>query len=587
MIPQDFIQQLLDRTDIVEVIDRYVPLKKKGANYQARCPFHSEKSPSFTVSQTKQFYHCFGCGAHGTAISFLMEHAGLGFIDAVKELAARAGMVVPDDGQGGRGDDGHREQLYEVMDQATRFYRNELKGNERAVAYLKGRGLAGETAARFALGYAPDDWQGLARAVTEYQSAALEEAGLVIKGEGKRYDRFRDRVMFPIRNERGRVIAFGGRVLGPGEPKYLNSPETPLFHKGRELYGLFENRRAIQNSGRVVVVEGYMDVVMLAQYGVDNAIATLGTAVTPEHVGKLFRLVDDVVFAFDGDAAGRKAAWRGLENTLPQLPDGKRATFLFLPEGDDPDSFVRTQGAEAFQRLCDKAKPLSDFLFDEMALQTDMTSQEGRVRLVKLMEPYLRQLNQAPLLRRALQQRLAERTGVMTGSARERSPARSVSPGYVPTPSRRSVLASPYRIVIQALLHSRDRLARLADLPDLPENPEAQALGAMLAVMREHPEYAGARDIVEHFRGRPEQAVIQAAAAVLLDWDDQYDVEADFSGALATLAEHSAKLQTNAISQRRLSDISPDERARYMAALKDKKLDRLKPVKSDDSLEPK
>ena len=575
MIPQDFIQLLLDRSDIVDVIDRYVPLKKKGANYQARCPFHNEKTPSFTVSQTKQFYHCFGCGAHGTAISFLMDYNGMGFIDAVKELASRAGLTVPDDGQGARGDDGHRDKLYELLDAAARFYRDELKASERAVVYLKGRGLAGETAAQFALGYAPDDWQGLARAMPDYQNALLEEAGLVIKGEGKRYDRFRGRVMFPIRNERGRVIAFGGRVIGQGEPKYLNSPETELFHKGRELYGLFENRRAIQTRDRVVVVEGYIDVVMLAQHGVDNAVATLGTAVTQDHVGKLFRLVDDVVFAFDGDAAGRKAAWRGLENALAQIPDGKRAGFLFLPEGEDPDSFVRAQGADAFRRLAEHAKPLSDFLFDELLTQTDMTSQEGKVRLVKLMEPYLHQLGQAPMLRRALQRRLAELTGIsLGGGARERSQGRAATP-----PPRRSKLPSPVRVVMQALLHDPARLGLLDALPSLPASPESQALAAMLAVLREHPEYAVARDIVAHFRGHPEQGLIETAAAALLDWDDGYDVEADLRGALATLQEGSAKAQSEILSRKKLSDISPEERARYMAALKDKKLDRLKPVK--------
>ncbi|MCO5760704.1 MAG: DNA primase, partial [Chromatiaceae bacterium] len=529
MIPQDFIQRLLDRTDIVEVIDRYVPLKKKGANYMACCPFHGEKTPSFTVSPTKQFYHCFGCGAHGTAISFLMEHSGMGFVDAVKDLASRAGLAVPDDGHGSRSDDGQRDRLLEAMDAAARFYRTELKASARAVAYLKGRGLTGEIAARFALGHAPDDWQGLAKAVADYQSTALEEAGLVIKGEGKRYDRFRDRIMFPIRNERGRVIAFGGRVLGQGEPKYLNSPETPLFHKGRELYGLFENRRAIQGSGRVVVVEGYMDVVMLAQHGVDNAVATLGTAVTPDHVGKLFRLVDDVVFAFDGDAAGRKAAWRGLENALPQIPDGKRAAFLFLPEGEDPDSFARAEGGEAFRRLCDRAKPLSDYLFAELIAQTDLASQEGKVRLVKLMEPYLQQLRQAPLLRRSLQRRLAETTGIAIGGMRS-----SLERQEAPTRQRRGVLPSPYRVLLQALLHSRERLASMPDELVLPNHPEAEALASLLAVMREHPE-AGVRDLVEHFRGRPEQASIEAAAAGLLQWDEGYDVEADFQGALATL----------------------------------------------------
>jgi DNA primase len=274
VIPQDFIHLLLDRVDIVEVIERYVPLKKKGVNYQACCPFHNEKSPSFTVSPTKQFYHCFGCGAHGTAISFMMEHAGLDFPEAVKDLAGRVGLTVPDDGQGRKPEDGRRDALNAAMEIAARHYMELLKGSEKAIAYLKKRGLTGETAARFALGYAPEEWQGLAKAVDNYQDAVLEEAGLVIAGEGKRYDRFRDRVMFPIRNDRGRVIAFGGRVLGQGEPKYLNSPETPLFHKGRELYGLHENRRGIQQAGYALVVEGYMDVVMLAQHGVDNALAT-------------------------------------------------------------------------------------------------------------------------------------------------------------------------------------------------------------------------------------------------------------------------------------------------------------------------
>jgi DNA primase len=463
------------------------------------------------------------------------------------------------------------------MDAAACFYRNELKSSERAVSYLKGRGLTGETAARFALGFAPDAWQGLARAVPDYASNSLEEAGLVIRNEGKRYDRFRDRVMFPIRNERGRVIAFGGRVLGQGEPKYLNSPETPLFHKGRELYGLFENRRAIQAENLVVVVEGYMDAVMLAQHDIGNVVATLGTAVTPEHVGKLLRLADTVVFAFDGDAAGRKAAWRGLENTLPQMQDGKRALFLFLPEGEDPDSYARAEGGEAFRRLCEQAKPLSDYLFEELATQTDMTSQEGRVRLVKLIEPYLRQLGQAPMLKRALQRRLAERTGV-TLAADARPATATRSGGQAP---RRSLQASPYRILIQALLHARDRLERMEGLPALPGHPEAQALAALIAVMREHPEYDGPRDLVEHFRGRPEQAIVEAAAAALLDWEAGYDVDADFLGALASLAEQSARQQAAALGQRRLSDIPAEERVRLVAALKDKKLDRLKPVKPD------
>jgi DNA primase len=575
MIPQDFIHQLLDRVDIVEVIDRYVPLKKKGANYQACCPFHSEKTPSFTVSPTKQFYHCFGCGAHGTAISFLMEHAGMGFVEAVKELAGRVGLTVPDDGQSVHPENDSRERRYGLMEAAARFYKEQLKKSDKAVQYLKGRGLEGRTAARFGLGYALDEWQGLAGTVADYQSPDMEAAGLVIVGEGKRYDRFRDRVMFPIRNERGKVIAFGGRVIGQGEPKYLNSPETPLFHKGRELYGLFENRRGIQQAGRAVVVEGYMDVVMLGQYGVENALATLGTAVTPDHIGKIFKLVDDVVFAFDGDAAGRKAAWRALENSLPQIPDGKRATFLFLPEGEDPDSYVRNAGPEAFERLCDQAKPLSDFLFEELAGRTDTASDEGKVRLYTLVEPYLKQMTKAPLLAKSLQQRLAALSGVSVAGRRGR-----------PVPRRQTAAAGsglpvPYRIVLQALLH---RPERLKTLPELPAGTGAAfgQLEAVLAVMREHPELADVRGLLEYFRDQPEQTLIQAAAAGLLEWGEDFDSEADLRGAWASLMEQAARQQSNAFKGKKLSDISPEERSRYVAALKEKKLDQLSRVKSGE-----
>src|SRR6185503_7559289 len=343
MIPSDFIQTLLSRVDIVDVVDRSVPLKKAGANYQACCPFHSEKTPSFTVSPTKQFYHCFGCGAHGTAIGFLMEYGGKSFPEAVEQLARDAGLTVPRVESADERD--RREQsgdLAETLQTAARHYRARLKESPEAIAYLKRRGLTGQVAAHFGIGYAPDAWQGLATAFPDYENPALEAAGLVVRGDGgKRYDRFRDRVMFPIHDTRGRVIGFGGRVLDSGEPKYLNSPETAVFSKGRELYGLYLARNAICDAGRVLVVEGYMDVVALAQHGIEYAVATLGTSTTPVHAQKLFRLADLVVFCFDGDNAGRKAAWRALENTLPVLTDGKEARFLFLPDGDDPDDFVR------------------------------------------------------------------------------------------------------------------------------------------------------------------------------------------------------------------------------------------------------
>ncbi|NWG86143.1 MAG: DNA primase [Hydrogenophilaceae bacterium] len=579
MIPQDFIQTLLDRVDIVDVIERYVPLKKAGINYQARCPFHNEKTPSFTVSPTKQFYHCFGCGAHGTAITFLMQHTGMGFVEAVKELSARVGMAVPDDGTRSNPEDGRREHLYELMETAAHFYKGELKTHAAAVAYLKNRGLTGETAVRYGLGYAPDDWQGLARAVADYQDKALEEAGLVIAGEGgKRYDRFRHRVMFPIKNERGKVIAFGGRVLDKAEPKYLNSPETPLFHKGRELYGLHEGRKAIQSQGRVIVVEGYMDVVMLAQHGVENAVATLGTAVTSDQVERLLRLADAIVFAFDGDAAGRKAAWRALENSLPQVVDGKRLGFLFLPEGEDPDSYVRAQGRAAFEQLLDKAVPLSQFLLDEMTAKTDLASPEGRVRLVKLTEPYLDQMRRAPLLARSLRRQLAGMSG-MAGRDSGRSSTRFTPGPATASIPKRGGQPSPYRVVLQALIHKPERVAQLpAELP-VDASPEAAVLASAMASIRQRPDIPSSRQLVESFRDRSEQALMEAAEAAVLVWEAvDHDVESDFRGALATLQEQAGRQQAKTLSHMRPSEMSPEEKARFLESLKAKKLSALAPV---------
>src|SRR5512146_2984089 len=389
VIPKSFIQDLLNRLDIVDVIERYLPLKKAGANYVACCPFHTEKSPSFTVSQTKQFYHCFGCGAHGTAIGFVMEHTGMGFVEAVEELAKSIGVTVPKEASS---IPQHKvaPDLYDLMQTATRYDREQLKKNQRAIDYLKGRGLSGEVAARFGIGYSPDDWQNLKAAVPNYQDASLVETGLVIEGDGgKRYDRFRDRIMFPIVNVRGQVIGCGGRVLDKGEPKYLNSPETTLFEKGHELYGLFQAQKAIRAHQRVIVVEGYMDVVALAQHGVEYAVATLGTATTPFHVQKLLRLCDQVVFCFDGDKPGQKAAWRALENALPHLQDGKRLGFLFLPIEHDPDSFIREFGKEVFEQRVNEAMPLSGDLLREISADLDLRTQEGRSQLLQRAKPLL------------------------------------------------------------------------------------------------------------------------------------------------------------------------------------------------------
>jgi len=414
MIPQEFIQSLLGRVDIVDVIDRYVKLRKAGANFQALCPFHNEKSPSFSVSPSKQFYHCFGCGAHGNAIGFLMEYSGLAYPEAIRQLAEQYGLEVPETrAKFEKSAAAQAPGLVQRMNEALAYYRAELKKSKPAIDYLKGRGLTGEIAARYGLGYAPDGWQNLEAAWPDYATADLKDTGLVIDSEpeegrkSRRYDRFRNRVMFPILDSRGHVIGFGGRVIGAGEPKYLNSPETPLFEKGRELYGLYQARRAIRDANRVIVVEGYMDVVALAQMGVENAVATLGTATTPIHVGKLIKLADNVVFCFDGDAAGRKAAWRALEVSLPVLADGKLVSFLFLPPEDDPDTFVRREGREAFAAAVEAARPLSQFLYAELTSQVDLATDEGRARLVTLARPLLSQVT-APALGALLRSRLSE-----------------------------------------------------------------------------------------------------------------------------------------------------------------------------------
>ncbi|MBS0554104.1 MAG: DNA primase, partial [Proteobacteria bacterium] len=408
MIPQSFVQELLSRVDIVDVIERYLPLKKSGANYFACCPFHGENSASFSVSPTKQFYHCFGCGVHGSAIGFLMEYSGLGFVEAVKELAGQAGLQVPDDGRHAAMPADDSQRLYEAMTTAARFYREQLKHAPNAIDYLKRRGLSGEIAARFGLGYARDEWQGLQRAFPDYQVKTLADAGLVIDNDqGRRYDRFRDRIMFPIHDRRGRIIAFGGRILDKGEPKYLNSPETPLFEKGRELYGLFLAQKAIRDSGFAVAVEGYMDVVALAQYGIENAVATLGTATTPQHVNTLLKQTDRIVFCFDGDAAGRRAAWRALENSLESLRDDATLAFLFLPTEHDPDSFVRAEGAEAFRKAAATAMPLARFLLQELSANNDQGTAEGRAALVHEARPLVTRVA-APLLRLQLVKAVAE-----------------------------------------------------------------------------------------------------------------------------------------------------------------------------------
>ena len=411
MIPQSFIQDLLARVDIVDVVGRHVQLKKGGQNFLGLCPFHAEKSPSFTVSPSKQFFHCFGCGAHGSAVGFVMEHRGLGYVDAIRDLAQIAGMQVPETARATETYSKTRG-LADVLMRATEFYRAQLKETSTAIDYLKRRGISGATAARFALGYAPDAWQPLRAAFDEYEDSRLVEAGLVIADEGKRYDRFRGRVMFPIRSARGQVVGFGARVIDAGEPKYLNSPETPVFRKGQELYGLHGARDAIRKSGRAIVAEGYMDVLRLSQAGFDESVATLGTAVSSAHVSALFKAADHVIFAFDGDAAGRKAARRALEAALPVIADSKRASFVLLAEGEDPDSLIGARGNAAFDAALAEALPLSKFFIHSLVGNSDErlpASAEERAALLGAAKPLL--MTMAPgAMRLQLLRELAEAT---------------------------------------------------------------------------------------------------------------------------------------------------------------------------------
>ena len=509
MIPRTFIQDLLSRVDIVDVVDRHVKLKRAGANFAACCPFHNEKTPSFTVSATKQFYHCFGCGAHGTAVGFLMEYSGLGFVDAIKELAQSVGMTVPesapDPAAQRKAEAG--EDLHGVMLKAAHYYRAQLKAAPHAIEYLKRRGLSGEIAKRFGIGYAPEGWQNLQGAFPEYHAKSLVGAGLVkVNEDNRRYDIFRDRIMFPIVDVRGNVIGFGGRVLGAGEPKYLNTPETPIFEKGRELYGLYQARAAIRKAGRVVVVEGYMDVVALAQHGVEYAVATLGTATTSLHVQKLLRQAEEVIFCFDGDEAGLRAAWRALEQSLAQLNDGKQVRFLFLPAGEDPDSYIRKTGKEAFEALLAQAPTLSRFMLEELSRRVDLATAEGRAALVHQAKPLLKQLpgnalrlqivrELAGLARMAADEveRLCELTPMVTKSA---GPPRAprITPAPLATRLLRLVMANPGLATAvsreqQAMLEKDNEFVPVAKLVALLKESGATSLGAAFEATRDS-EYA-------------------------------------------------------------------------------------------------
>ena len=517
LIPASFIDELMGRTDIVEVINTRVPLKKAGREYKACCPFHGEKTPSFTVSPTKQFYHCFGCGAHGTALGFLMDYEHLSFPDAVEELASLAGLEVPREQDGG---EGRRPDLYGTLEAAAGYYRDQLKRHAEAIDYLKARGVSGATAATFGIGFAPGAWDGLLKRFGTDEAAVqrLAAAGLVIeRDQGGFYDRFRGRVMFPIRDARGRVIAFGGRVLGADEPKYLNSPETALFHKGRELYGLYEARQAARSIPRLLVVEGYMDVVGLHEAGVSWAVATLGTATTPEHLERLFRVTEEVVFCFDGDRAGRQAAWRALENALPTLREGRQVRFLFLPEGEDPDSLVRTEGAADFTARLRDALPLSEYLHDELASQVDMGSLDGRARLAELAKPLVARVPDG-VFRALLVRRVATAVGMdeagyarfvdAAAPAAPRAAAKAAKP-RPGAPGRGSVVRRAIALVVH--FPGQAAAARLPPgIADL-DRPGIDLLAALLEDVAQRP-HLTTGGLLERWREHPAWPHLQKLA---------------------------------------------------------------------------
>lgn len=521
-IPDAFIDDLLARTDIVEVIAARVPLKRQGKEFASRCPFHDERSASFTVSPTKQFYHCFGCGAHGTAISFLMNYDRLEFLDAVDELAKRVGMEVPRDTRQ-RNEDGDTHDLFGALDAAAKFFRKHLAASDKAKAYVERRNIAPEIAERYQIGYAPDGFNALRDALgtDQRRMQLLERAGLFSKNDkGHVYDKFRDRLMFPIADRRGRTIAFGGRVIDPEDsPKYLNSPETALFHKGRELYGLWQARQVNSKLERLIVVEGYMDVVALAQYGVTQAVATLGTATTPDHAELLFRNAADVYFCFDGDRAGRGAAWKALESVLPRMKDGRQAFFLFLPDGEDPDTIVRKEGPEGFDARLRQATPLSEFFYAQMSSDVNLSSLDGKARLAERCKPLLAQIPDGAF-GDLMKQRLTELTGVGARAAQPETHvpvqrARNAPPVQAP---KRSLVRSAIAVLLQ---HPPVALAleppyRFAAL----RQPGIELLSELVTLVRERPDIRTG-GVLEHFGDREEAAALHKLATQSMPGDEQ------------------------------------------------------------------
>ncbi|BBA36628.1 DNA primase [Methylocaldum marinum] len=562
-IPRQFIQELIARIDLVELIDARVPLKQVGNNFTARCPFHSEKTPSFTVSRVKQFYHCFGCGAHGNAIDFLMGYDHLSFVEAVESLAASAGLKIPEDAQSTAVDPDSNlaKAIYALQEAVSRFYANQFRIHpeaSRAVAYLRGRGVTGEVAQQFRLGYAPPGWQNL---TSEFSPELLEAAGLmIVKGE-KAYDRFRDRIIFPIRDRRGRVVGFGGRVMGAETPKYLNSPETLVFKKHKEVYGIYELLKQSPRPERILVVEGYMDVIALAQNGIFNAVATLGTATSADHVELLFRYTDEVVFCFDGDSAGQKAAWKALHASLSHLRDGRQIRFFILPDGHDPDSLVRAEGAVSFVNRLDTALPFSDYFFRCLTHRLDLGALEGRASLVNNAKPLINKLP-AGVFREMIETRLVELAGygAVEPSGKAAKIVGAPQLGGAPRNSRMQPSAS--RMVL-ALLVQNPELATMVG-GGLRErlclaNKNGYLIEKVLRLLDENPGLT-IGGILEHFRGAPEEKFISN----LMQWDTllpQDGIRAEFSDALMRFERQLKRERLEAlIKKSKETQLSSEER---------------------------
>jgi DNA primase len=575
LIPQDFIDDLIARADIVEVIGKRVQLKKAGREFKACCPFHDEKTPSFTVSPGKGFYHCFGCGVHGTAIGFLMEYEHMSFVEAIEGLANTMGVEVPrseSDKPARRYD-----ELFSLMAQVEQHFQGRLRDHVAAVEYLKKRGIDGATAKRFGIGYAPDGWSNVLDKFGKSPEATerLLATGLIIrKDNGKHYDRFRDRIMFPIRDARGRTIGFGGRTLGDGEPKYLNSPETVLFHKGRELYGLFEARQALRHIDKLVVVEGYMDVVALARHGIDFSIATLGTATTSDHLNILFRLTDSAYFCFDGDRAGKAAAWRALENALPQIREGRQIRFVFLPDGHDPDTYINELGSDAFEKALDNGMALSDFLIGELASQVDMTTIDGRARLAELARPLVGKIPTG-VYRELLVDSLADTVG-LTPSKLEKMLGQTESrgPGAQPTPMRRRQSAmggarpSVVRRAITLLLNNPDAGDKL-DLEKLAgvNRPGVSLLHDLIETVQEEPHITTA-GLLERWRHDDEGRHLGKLAAIEVPEEEDFDPAAELAACLDQLVLAGRRERIDfLIEKQKLSSLTNDEKSELTTLL--------------------